>query len=1059
MRNSGNGRYFFFVGLGGTGVLISRWLEYYIRELLNEVPPWIRFLNLDTDCPEEGGPPEPSTSQFINLLDVKDFGEVVRDYAAHPELHPHLDWLKGLRLDAPIANNGAQGIPRLGRLVFAELRESVIRKAVRNCLSTLRDQCESTMAVPAVHILSSVCGGTGAGMLIDMAYNIRWWSRESFHRNAQIVGHLMLPEAFMVNTTVQRKLEANAGATLEQIEFLTDARRGDVPVSYREVRDGQSCFDNLTAPFDFIYLINGHGGTSRGNRKYLVRMIARAVRTMAVEPSAQHVWSDASNETNDALDLLEDANGRRRCFASYGFGFGIPGHGLADVDSWMRSALQAMNSGPSPGYTDYAAEVKGELNLHLDVYPHVGDIGKHTAPFPWRVPGLQTDEDVKTDVLDNLEKYVAGTLVPAVRARADTILSPNKANKELLGAADRMIEHDVFQASPLAPFGQVGVCLSQWEHQLDRWVKENSSPETIFNTVIHAMLDDAAQGLETLASRLPSRAWTPDDVIPIINGTISRYSPSLAEPILRENRLQSAKETLKVFRLRKQALKSVGSLASGACLPDTATRSQSHSANEEDYFSIPVYAASNPTTDLDGSLTRRLREDLIEPILRELVLSTQAATIKVANERLGALVSALRPQRQDFLEAAMSQNFSEFHSVPSSKEVFRHKYYPFVRDLWHFAEPKIGLSSAGVFAETLDVDICQHVAGTCVPALLAEADDLDSSFREANVDAAYEGKANVWLQLLRLRYGFCLPAISTYRDYAAATRDYVSGRGFRYADMWLDGRWYSSYKDALRQWAKDKGGRGKFDEIERSTYDAVAEQIGKVRRVTQGILEVVRKAIRSMSEVDSAVEAEGKRKNIEFEGKSILDNLSPDDEYDAVQKGLGQCLGQVEHLLNQLGAMMMRLPERDRVALEGALNECGQVLAAHRESPTPIEKVCGLMRRSFGFLRNHLESVKEMTEVDNNAMAGLKRIESELTDIQKSIDLSDSATVRQVSSRCFEPYKTLLDELQSQSAESTEPEEMKELRNTLERCRQEYAEALRIVGLTKNEDDSDAIAD
>jgi len=191
------------VGLGGTGVLVCQWAEDYIRKIFNCVPSFIRFLKLDTDVLEEGGPLSASRADFINLFHYIDAGEVVRDYAAHPEFHPHLDWLKGLNLDASFADYGCKGIPRLGRVVFAELRETVIYKAVATRFSDLRACTQKVLeddlgqfaiapgGAPAVHVVSSVCGGTGAGMLIDMAYNLRWWSRESFPKAGDIIGHLM----------------------------------------------------------------------------------------------------------------------------------------------------------------------------------------------------------------------------------------------------------------------------------------------------------------------------------------------------------------------------------------------------------------------------------------------------------------------------------------------------------------------------------------------------------------------------------------------------------------------------------------------------------------------------------------------------------------------------------------------------------------------------------------------------------------------------------------------------------------------------------------------------
>jgi hypothetical protein len=118
---------------------------------------------------------------------------VVRDCAQYPELHPHLDWFTSLRgrLDAVFADYGCQGIPRLGRLVFTEQRENIIHPAVSARFGSLRAATQQDLkdemeqfalvsdAAPAVHVAASVCGGTGAGMLIDMANCVV--VEESFH--------------------------------------------------------------------------------------------------------------------------------------------------------------------------------------------------------------------------------------------------------------------------------------------------------------------------------------------------------------------------------------------------------------------------------------------------------------------------------------------------------------------------------------------------------------------------------------------------------------------------------------------------------------------------------------------------------------------------------------------------------------------------------------------------------------------------------------------------------------------------------------------------------------
>ena len=57
------------VGIGGTGTLVCQWAEEYVRQLFNgQIPSFIRFLKLDTDALEEGGPPNTSLVDFYNLF-------------------------------------------------------------------------------------------------------------------------------------------------------------------------------------------------------------------------------------------------------------------------------------------------------------------------------------------------------------------------------------------------------------------------------------------------------------------------------------------------------------------------------------------------------------------------------------------------------------------------------------------------------------------------------------------------------------------------------------------------------------------------------------------------------------------------------------------------------------------------------------------------------------------------------------------------------------------------------------------------------------------------------
>lgn len=904
------------VGLGGTGILMCRWVEQYIRELLGNVPSFIRFLKLDTDALEEGGPTTAGQSDFINLFHYMDMGAVVRDYHANPHLHPHLDWLRGLRLDAAFADYGCQGIPRLGRLAFAELRDTIIHEAVQTRFGDIRTACQRLQetesgnfvlapdGAPAVHILSSVCGGTGAGMLIDMAYNARWWSRDSFPRSAEVIGHLVLPEAFQVDPMLTPKLDAVAGATLEQIEFLMDARRDDIPVRYRgseEVR----YFDKLTGPFNFLYLLNGQGDTGAGHRRHLTKMVARTLRSMTIEPLGQHVSSDANNKLNDVLGLIDPANGRIQCFASYGMWYGTPGHQHADLDGWIDSAFDAMRSKPgSSEATEETDTIDDSTELHLDVAAKAAGITLPEKSFSWdRPPSLSSDAAVLADVAKRLAAYLENTLVPHLRQQAVEEFPKGKPIEALLEVCDKMIEDDLFRAH-MRPYSRVGEILNQWIEAISDWVvKERASATVDVKPVISKLKRDISNALDERTAELPASAWSSEDPQMVVKDLIDRCWTDLAESAIRNGMVRAVETTLEVFRLRKQALDSMPSL--GKSVRATGTSIQ----RDQDIFSTPLYAANDPTSDLQSDLSRQFRQKLIRPVLRQMILDIDApseggADIEVLKRKGAKAIRSVRDAKAAFIDFAAQNDYESFHHpVPSGMPVPEHEYYNPVCDVLRLAEPKIDLSRAGVYAQPLDVCIAQQVRGTCVPDLLGYT--VGALFREANVTELYEkgdeDKPEVWFQLLRLRYGFSINAISAYDRYVEAASDYVTRRGIEYADLWLDMRWYTAYRAAIIRWqTHKKAGGSATSELDATTYNTVAAQIGECREQFRNAFgQMSNDLIRSMKDVPRAIRASEAKTKAEYRIAPVLDGLMP-SEPEQVDLTIRQIEQQIVHASQRL---------------------------------------------------------------------------------------------------------------------------------------------------------------
>ncbi|HLU46545.1 MAG TPA: tubulin-like doman-containing protein, partial [Planctomycetota bacterium] len=876
-----------------------------------------------------------------------DLGSVVRDFDARPELHPHLDWLEGLRLDSSFADFGCQGIPRLGRLVFVELR-SMIHEAVKARFSDLRTSTQKVIAndrnefvvapdgAPAVHVCSSICGGTGAGLLIDMAYNLRWWSRESFPRRAEIIGHLMLPEAFPVDPRLRLKLEAVAAATLEEIEFLTDSRRSDIPVQYKEER---RAFDRLTAPFNFLYLLSGQGDTGSGNRKHLAQMIARAVRAMVLEPMGYHVSADANNKLNDVLGLLDPANGRRRCFASYGYWYGTPGHQHQDVDRWIASGLEAMAAVTSESES-HRNEIQTELQRHLDVSPIAAGVEAPSRPYEWDnvMQALATSSAARVEqsIRQSIRAYFHETLESEARAKADAIRHRGQPIPELLDAANRMIEEDLC-GTKLAPLSQVATTLAEWIEEMSSQLESlraRSASQTLQN-VAALISRDVQRGLADQLrdlGGLDALSLTPEMVKPIVNNAVERHWPAIVEIALRENLVDALKLTLHVLHLREQSLQTLPSLTTVVQSSGTRNAIAPAAASNQDFFSTPLYSATDPTNDTSSAVARQFRQKLVRPILRRLVLDIESpnareADVDVLSEELQETLRELAPEADALLEAAERDDYDTFHrDIDGEVEVSLHKYFAPICDIIRLGSPKIDLDRTGVYKEPLDVGIAQHMENVCVSGLLQRS-NVGATFREAHVTADFEKETDSWFQLLQLRYGFNLEAISTYHTYIDATRGYIEARGFRFEDLWLHRQWYREYQSAREKWLRNRAAAINGDGFEKGQYDSWVAHVHDLGEQARDRIAGIERRLREGNgsiDIGVALEVGAALRSARDEITRRIDAVLSRASSDGSDQTASWCTGRVQELERELTERFPQLrPLFELVEVDGNGNGHG----------------------------------------------------------------------------------------------------------------------------------------
>ncbi|MEM7531547.1 MAG: tubulin-like doman-containing protein [Chloroflexota bacterium] len=280
------------VGVGGTGTTVLTHIKSLLLDNIGEdVFETIRLVAFDTDgrLPEvrrnNGDIVKLDTySEFVNIGNVPT-GNILTNLNRYPEI---ADWLPSA-LPPQTVSEGAAMNRLLGRLAFfyhfQKIHERLEPEIMRLRHLKLMDrqvvsdsgdtigEIGSSQSMN-VFLVSSLCGGTGAGVFIDMAYVIRSICRRIVAQDDAIFmnGVLALPSVF--RTVQQRtKIEANAKSCLDDLDTLMV--NGFSEVYPRETRVSFP----YTRPFDVCYLvdsINTAGNTLSGLDE-LAPMLANSI--------------------------------------------------------------------------------------------------------------------------------------------------------------------------------------------------------------------------------------------------------------------------------------------------------------------------------------------------------------------------------------------------------------------------------------------------------------------------------------------------------------------------------------------------------------------------------------------------------------------------------------------------------------------------------------------------------------------------------------------------------------------------------------------------------------
>ncbi|HJT33005.1 MAG TPA: tubulin-like doman-containing protein, partial [Pirellulales bacterium] len=284
-----------FIGLGGAAAQVLRPLRRRLHQRFGDRQsiPSFRFLLLDTDSTalrdaeqgDEGEVLESDETVYLPLRKPADYR------AASDQL---LSWLSRRWLYNIPRSLHTEGLRPLGRLAFVDHAETIVERIRQTLVEAVQPEAEATSAStigtglrdasPRVFIISSISGGTGGGMLLDVAYAVRQLLTTLDFDPDGVCG-IMLHATFNKSSANDLR-KANAYATLTELNHFMQGG-GAYRAGPTEILPVGELSE---APFGDAYLID------------LGDDLQQADFQAAVETVAHYLYLDAATAFGAALD-------------------------------------------------------------------------------------------------------------------------------------------------------------------------------------------------------------------------------------------------------------------------------------------------------------------------------------------------------------------------------------------------------------------------------------------------------------------------------------------------------------------------------------------------------------------------------------------------------------------------------------------------------------------------------------------------------------------------------------------------------------------------------------
>lgn len=263
------------VGLGGTGKRALTHLKRRIYDTYGvEELPWIRLLSIDADSAGVNNPPVISqrNNEFINLgnnemriIDQSDTPQVISHLDA-PENRHILDWYPDpeMKVDFPKAARGSGQVRMFGRIgLYKGDNLHTTYRWLQQASYDVSDPAawegfpgfEVDPTLQFIYVICSLCGGTGSGMFLDVAYLLRKIAGVD-PSTRRFMGMFVMPEVYepVVENAHIKRIYANSYAALRELDYLMNS-----PKRSYQIRGKDHTFVDFprdVTPFDFVFMFS-----------------------------------------------------------------------------------------------------------------------------------------------------------------------------------------------------------------------------------------------------------------------------------------------------------------------------------------------------------------------------------------------------------------------------------------------------------------------------------------------------------------------------------------------------------------------------------------------------------------------------------------------------------------------------------------------------------------------------------------------------------------------------------------------------------------------------------